>query len=183
MNGCHIDHIHQIDHIPHIMSLESLLKDYAVYNLWANTLTVNWLKTQPLELMEREVLSSFPNLKFTLLHIWSAEKIWMQRLQQVALEPFLQLVFTGTTEEVFDGFMDNSRVFMEYVQTQNGDFFQEICDFRLLNGTEDRRSHAEMLLHCFQHSTYHRGQIVTMARALGLTDPPSTDYIKYVRLR
>jgi uncharacterized damage-inducible protein DinB len=133
--------------------------------------------------MEREVPSSFPNIKHTLLHIWGAEKIWMERLQQVPLEPFLTQVFTGTTEEVFDGLMNNSRVFMEFIQAQDSGFFQEICDFRLLNGTEDRRARTEMLLHCFQHSTYHRGQIITMARVLGLTDPPSTDYIKYVRVK
>ncbi len=165
------------------MTLESLLKDYAAYNLWANTQTVNWLKTQPVELMEREVPSSFPNIRLTLLHIWGAEKIWMERLRQVPLEPFLSQVFEGTTADIFDGIVNNSRSLMEHVQAQNSEFFQEICHFRLLNGTEDSRPRTEMLLHCCQHSTYHRGQIVTIARNAGLTDPPSTDYIKYVRMR
>jgi uncharacterized damage-inducible protein DinB len=40
-----------------------------------------------------------------------------------------------------------------------------------------------MIHHCMNHSTYHRGQIVTIARNLELTDPPSTDFMRYVRLK
>ena len=38
----------------------------------------------------------------------------------------------------------------------------------------------DMIQHCLNQSTYHRGQIVTIARKIGLTDPPMTDYILYV---
>jgi len=31
------------------------------------------------------------------------------------------------------------------------------------------------------HGTFHRGQLVTMGRSLGLTDPPKTDFIHYLR--
>jgi uncharacterized damage-inducible protein DinB len=34
-------------------------------------------------------------------------------------------------------------------------------------------------MHCMNHSTYHRGQIVTMGRNLGFTDAPMTDYNFY----
>ena len=47
------------------MTLDSLLKDYAIFNHWANTELVNWLRRKPLELMEQEVASSFPNIKTT----------------------------------------------------------------------------------------------------------------------
>lgn len=39
---------------------------------------------------------------------------------------------------------------------------------------------SEMLRHVVNHSTYHRGQIVTMLRQLGKR-PPSTDMILYFR--
>ncbi len=34
-------------------------------------------------------------------------------------------------------------------------------------------------LHVFNHSTYHRGQIVTIGRGLGYKDAPMTDYNFY----
>jgi len=164
------------------MTLESLLKDYAAFNLWANAETVNWLKTKPLELMLREVPSSFPTLKDTLLHIWGAEKVWLERLRQVPPEPFLFQTFNGTTEDVFDGILKMSEQFKAYVETLPDADFSAICHFRLLNGTEDSRPRHLMIHHCMNHSTYHRGQIVTIARNLELTDPPSTDFMRYVRL-
>ena len=69
------------------------------------------------------------------------------------------------------------------VRTLRDTDFQEICTFKLLNGTEDSRPRSKMIHHCMNHSTYHRGQIVTMARNFGLTDTPSTDYMKYVRIK
>lgn len=104
-------------------------------------------------------------------------------MQQVPPESFLALTFSGSAEAVCDGLLENAAVLAKYVQTQTSAYFDELCDFRLLDGTEDRRQRAEMLLHCLQHSTYHRGQLVTMGRALGIINPPKTDYIAYVRLR
>jgi uncharacterized damage-inducible protein DinB len=36
-------------------------------------------------------------------------------------------------------------------------------------------------LHCFNHSTQHRGQLITMMRTLGLDRIPATDLIVYQR--
>jgi len=165
------------------MTLETLFKDYVAYNLWANTITVEWLKTKPLERMTREVPSSFPSLKDTLLHIWGAEKVWLERLQQLPPEPFLSQTFDGSPTDIFEGILKMSEKFNAYVQALPDAAFHEICHFRLLNGTEDSRPRSFMIHHCINHSTYHRGQIVTIARNLELTDPPATDYIRYVRLQ
>lgn len=165
------------------MDLSALLKDYAGFNLWANTLTVDWLKSKPLDVMAREVPSSFPSLHQTLLHVWSAEKVWLERLRQAPSEPFLFQTFNGTTPDVFDGILKMSEQFNAYVQRLSDTDFQETCHFRLLNGTEDDRPRYYMIQHCINHSTYHRGQIVTIARNLELTDPPSTDFMRYIRLK
>jgi uncharacterized damage-inducible protein DinB len=38
----------------------------------------------------------------------------------------------------------------------------------------------EFLQHCINRSTYHRGQIITIARNAGITNPPITDYAIYL---
>jgi uncharacterized damage-inducible protein DinB len=164
------------------MTLESLLKSSASYNLWANTQLVTWLKSKPAELLVREMYSSFPTLRDTLLHIWAAEEIWIERMMQVPASTFLSFRFTGTTEDVLEGILKQSKAMESYVNDLSDADFQEICTFNLLNGTEDSRTRVKMIYHCLNHSSYHRGQIVTMARNFGLTDPPGTDYIKYIRL-
>ena len=165
------------------MSPESLLIDYTRFNVWANTETINWLKTKPLELMEVEVPSSFPNIRLTLLHTWGAEKIWLERLQGKVPATILYNTFTGSTEELFAGMLHTSLEFKDYVAALSPTELDEICAFRLINGTEDSRSRAHMIHHCMNHSTYHRGQVVTIARNLGIVDPPSTDFMRYLRVR
>ena len=41
----------------------------------------------------------------------------------------------------------------------------------------------QVLLHLFNHQTYHRGQLVTMFHQLGITNIPATDFIKYCRMK
>ena len=165
------------------MTLDQLLKDYAYFNVWANRRLIEWLRSYPEEVLEQEIPSSFPSLKLTLLHIWSAESVWMERLQQVPNPTFIAVTFKGSLEEICDGLLGNADIMAEYINAQNTDFFEESCDFRMMNGIEDRQPRFTMILHCIQHSTYHRGQIVTMGRSLGMTNPPNTDYLGYVRQR
>ncbi|MFZ1368754.1 MAG: DinB family protein, partial [Ferruginibacter sp.] len=39
----------------------------------------------------------------------------------------------------------------------------------------------QMLHHVFNHATYHRGQLVTMLRQLGVDKIPSTDFSTFCR--
>lgn len=163
------------------MTLESLLKDYTRYNLWANEKMVQWLQEKASDLMEKEVVSSFPSLRATLLHIWSAEDVWLRRLQGVSPTHFIAASFNGTDGELFDQLLQNSESFQNFIQRQSNDFFDHTTEYKHTSGQAYEQYNAEIIQHCMQHSTYHRGQLVTMARHLGLTDPPKTDFIEYVR--
>lgn len=47
----------------------------------------------------------------------------------------------------------------------------------IIKASDSTQSRYEYILHVVNHSSYHRGQIVTMARALGVTgEIPVTDY-------
>ncbi len=50
------------------------------------------------------------------------------------------------------------------------------------SGGEYAHSFRQMFRHFINHSSYHRGQVVTLLRQLGAT-PPSTDLIVYYRRR
>ncbi|GAB3703363.1 DinB family protein [Spirosoma flavus] len=155
------------------------IQDFAVYNAWANKRLVDWLQTKSTELMNEIVPSSFPGLKETLVHIWDTERFWLATVQQV--EPprsFRQHGFDGTVADAFNGIVSQSEMFAEYVQSLSDEDLQEDVTLNTpwVTGTEPR---TVFLLHCLNHSTYHRGQIVTIGRVLGLTDAPMTDYSFY----
>lgn len=163
------------------MTLEFLLKDYTTYNFWANELTVNWLKDKPLDLLDREVPSSFPSLRSTLLHVWSAQDIWLHRLQGNSPTQFIAATFAGSNSQLLEGLMDNSTAFKNYINKREPEYFSQRIEYTHTTGVPFAQFTSEIIQHCMQHSTYHRGQIVTIARNLGLTDPPKTDYIEYSR--
>jgi len=162
------------------MNLASLIADYAAYNLWANKQLVDWLKTKPLESLEREIPSSFPSVKQTLVHIWDTQTWWLGTLQQLQPESNYGRVFPGPLEEVFDGLVKQSEDFAAYAQSLNEASLQERCPFSIPYVGDFVRSRFEMIQHTMNHSTYHRGQVVTIGRNVGLTDAPMTDYMFYL---
>src|SRR5262249_30765109 len=93
------------------MNLQYLLSDYAAYNLWANKQLIEWLKTKPASVLEREIPSSFPNLKQTLYHIWNAQTWWLRILKQLQPESTYGKEFKGTLEDLFDGLLTTGQKF------------------------------------------------------------------------
>lgn len=165
------------------MTLIDLLRDYARYNTWANQHMADWLQSGPEALITHETTSSFPTLRATLLHIWGAQDIWLRRLQGETPTRFLADTFSGTNREMFEGLQAQSEAFAHFLEACPETFFQASTVYRNLKGQAFTTPNTEVILHCLQHSAYHRGQLVTMGRSLGLTNPPSTDYIAYSRLK
>ena len=162
-----------------IFTVSSLLSDYAIYNHWANKRLVDWLQTKPVSLMDQEVPSSFPSLTETLVHIWDTQRFWLSVIQELpSPKSFRMESFLGTIDEVFEAVVGHSETFAEYVASLSESELQEMVYFDTpwVSGT---RTRIEFIHHCLNHSTYHRGQIVTIGRLLGLTDAPMTDYSFY----
>jgi uncharacterized damage-inducible protein DinB len=159
------------------------MKDYTAFNFWANEININWLKSKPLDLLEQPFPSSFPSLRETLLHIWSAEDVWLQRLQGHAPTQFVAATFTGSSLELMDNLLRNSAAFRDFIGSREPDYFAQKIEYVHRDGKIYHQFTTEIIQHCMQHGTYHRGQIVTIARNLGLTDPPKQDYIEHCRNR
>ena len=153
-----------------------LMKNYANYNLWANTTLVRWLKSKPEAELEQEVASSFPSIKLTLLHIWQTERYWLAIIKKQDQAPYSE--FTGTLQDVFDTLLKTSGELATHISSMTDETVQErtfiespwfSCDFR----------NFEYIVQVANHSTYHRGQVITIGRHLGYTDAPMTDYNLY----
>ncbi len=55
------------------------------------------------------------------------------------------------------------------------------ANWRALKAAGEPKSYVlgDALLHCANHASYHRGQVVSLLRQLGAT-PPATDYIFFL---
>lgn len=162
--------------IVNVSPIAYLMKNYADYNLWANATLVNWLRTKPADILAKEVPSSFSSIQATVVHIMQTQRYWLSVISHSEPDGFAP--FTGTLEEAFIALVDQSDIFADYVKamaeadiTENTEvvspWFQS--DFQ----------NFEYIMQCMNHSTYHRGQIITIGRNLGFTDAPMTDYNFY----
>ena len=61
--------------------MKNTLKAYTSYNLWANNEMIKCVEKLTQEQLHQTIDSSFNSVFKTILHIWDAEYIWLQRMQ------------------------------------------------------------------------------------------------------
>jgi uncharacterized damage-inducible protein DinB len=158
--------------------MKQLMTNYAAYNLNANQQFVNWLKKQSNEQLLKEMPSSFKGIIQTLNHVWAIEEMWcadlfknkdaVNRYGAQDLKP----------QQIFDGLLKRSSVIAEKVSQLTEEQLKEVVNIKT-PWFEANLTFSEYLQHLFNHGTYHRGQIITQAHALGFTEMPSTDFLFY----
>ncbi len=161
--------------------MKKLLSTFAAYDLWANERLLQTILTLDEGRQQQNIESSFPSLHQTCLHIWDASSIWWQRLhmhEQIAVP---SLSFHPTMNDVANGLLLQNKQWVDWLDTiQEADLEKELV-YKNRIGDQFRQQVKEILLHLFNHGTYHRGQLVTMLRQLGVEKIPQTDYIVYGR--
>ena len=159
--------------------MKDLLIDYCKYEIWANNRLFNATMELASELHAAEMVSSFPSLYHTWLHIWSGQYVWMQRIKGEDISERPAKVFKGTMEELRDGLMANTREWVEFVK---GATEEQLLDSFSVEGRSGKTAtfvYKDLVMQVMNHGTYHRGQIVTMLRQHGATDIPATDWLRY----
>jgi len=163
--------------------MKTLLAQFAAYHLWANGLLTDCILALPPEQYTQPLASSFPSLHQTLFHMWDAESIWWQRikLQEQIVRP--STTFSGNTEGVIKGLLEQSQQWKDWVQEAQPHMLEH--EFIYYNTKKEKFKQPvwQVLMQVFNHGTYHRGQLVTMLRQLEVTKIPSTDFITWSRSR
>lgn len=163
--------------------MKELLTDYIKYNIWANERICKVFASLAPAVLDKEVKSSFNTLRKTIYHIWGAEWIWYQRLHGVNPTTFPGDSFKGDFTGFQLEFLQQSGKYFVYISKATGKRLSKDLTHTNMKGDKFSNKVSNILLHLMNHSTYHRGQIITMLRNLGITQIPSTDFITYIRER
>ena len=162
--------------------MKQILKEYASYNVWANQRMTQAILSLPEETVKKTIVSSFNSLQLTLLHMWNAESIWWQRLK---LAETIQT--KGDTNssigEIAAGLMAQSKEWEAWVEKSTPAAFEHEFIYRNSKKEQFKQPVYQVLLHLFNHNTYHRGQLVTMLRQSGVEIIPATDFIALSRIK
>jgi uncharacterized damage-inducible protein DinB len=164
------------------------------YHHWATNLTVNAARALTPEQFTQDLGSSFPSVRDTLVHVFTADRAWLGRLEGQAplranatdfgtLNSLLEVWEPVLTRwpSVVEALGDAGRLDTGRLDTGRLDTGR-LIEYKSFAGEPFTNSLGQIVRHVVNHGTYHRGQVATMLRQLG-AQAVSSDLISFYRER
>ena len=150
------------------------------YNRWANQRFLEAAEAlSPADLNAR-LAGSFGTLRNTLVHVLSAEWVWLRRWKGESPTSMLDPVDFPDVASIRWRWKEIELECASLLAALRSESLGDELHYESTGGEQFEQPLHEILLHVINHSTYHCGQMTTMLRQLGRT-PPSTDLILYYR--
>jgi uncharacterized damage-inducible protein DinB len=148
-------------------------RTFFAYNRWSNRRLLEAVGALPEEEIERDIRASFTSIRGTLRHLLFVERAWLRFWTQGSFPPDLSP----------DDFPDlaSIRAGWDALEEDLGAFARALDDEKLQSPREvegDSYVLWELIQHCLNHQTHHRGQVTLMLRQLGYT-PPNTGFRQF----
>ena len=161
--------------------MKTILLNYLQYNHWANEKMCKYLSG----VEEAEILANkqaeYQTIKKVILHIADAEQTWLARLNGKNIAHMHNLDAGKGFAEICKIIRSNSADFIDLISAQEDEFFLSSTEYINLKGKTFSQNNSEIILHCMNHSTFHRGQVMCMLRHVGYTDQSASDFIMFLR--
>ena len=161
--------------------MKQLLQQYAAYNLWANKIITEKIAQLPVDTIHKEMNSSFTSIYKTVVHLMDVESIWWQRLKLQEHVEWPGKSFEGNFEALSQQLIFLSKQWNDWVLNANEVNLTHVFGYQNSKKEYFKQPVYEMLIHLFNHQTFHRGQVVTMLRQNGIEKIPATDFIVFSR--
>jgi uncharacterized damage-inducible protein DinB len=160
-------------------SLKVYFTELAEYINWADHLAMSWLTQISDEQWNQVSISSFGSIRETAVHIVSAKKIWMDMWTDVSDPVYLSSNFKGTKDELINIWKNVSADLKHFINFFPEESYVKDVTVKKPNGELIKMEFRRTFPHMVNHSTYHRGQLVTLLRQGGFSDFSNTDLFTY----
>ncbi len=158
------------------MSLQKLIANYTEFNLWANQRIHEMLIKLDESILYTQTPSSFNSIDYTLQHMLRTQRYWNLFITGASTEGFNWAVREGEVQLIMAELIDISATMVKNFRAFSEKDLQEILNLDT-PWAKNQLPRYEYIFHVINHSTFHRGQIITMLRSLGITDGIlNTDY-------
>ena len=148
------------------------------FNRWAMERTFDAAAAVAPASIDRDTGSSYPSIRRTLVHIVASEWIWLSRwtgTSPAAMpEGWAGLPLPGIRRE-WEA-VDAERA--EFLEALGEDDLDRLLVYENTAGEPRRHELWQLLRHVVNHSSYHRGQVVTMLRQAG-AEGVTTDMVRF----
>lgn len=161
--------------------MKELLNQLGEYHVWATKKLSGVILSLPAEMHHQEIKGSFSSLFNLILHTWDAESIWWQRMKMEERVVIPGATFKGSMEEALNSLIHQSELWREWTSKASDLSLEHVFHYYNKKKELNKVLVSQLLVHVFNHGTYHRGQLVNALRQLGITNIPPTDYIVWVK--
>lgn len=150
------------------------------FNSWANHRILDACGTLTDEQFTRDLGSSYRSVRDTLVHIMGGERFWLERFRGRSPSAVPSIEPLPDLASVRERWAGVERELQEFVTTRSAEDLERVLHYRTTEGNPNSQPLWQMMQHLVNHSSYHRGQVTTMLRQLGVA-PVATDLILYYR--
>jgi uncharacterized damage-inducible protein DinB len=159
--------------------LATTVRQLLVYTLWADRIVLKALEEVSPDDLVRDTGSSFGSLLGTLAHILGAQRVWLARFEGKTLDRVPGLADFPDWETLSSAWAETSAELGFFLASLTAEQVRADLTWTTTKGVRYTRPLWQPVLHLVNHSTYHRGQVVSLLRQLGYA-PPSTDLIYFL---
>ena len=152
------------------------IRSLFAYDEWANARLLRTVAELSDEELTRDLGSSFASIRDTFSHLVVTEWVWLRRWKGESPSSLPEWVDAPGPPLLAAKLREIEAERAEWVASLRDDDLRRQISYVNMKGERWRYVLSDALVHLVNHSTYHRGQIVTMLRQVGVA-PPSTDLL------
>ena len=148
------------------------------YNRWATARLLDAARSLGPTEFTRDLGTSHRSVRGTFVHVLWSEWIWLQRWRGVSPKEVFGEDEWPDVDTIRERWSDLERDRQDFIRTLTDDRLPLLIPYENVQGERWEYSLVHMMQHVVNHSSYHRGQVVTLLRQLGRT-PPTTDFLVF----
>ena len=141
------------------------------YNSWARDCQLQACAALTEDQFVRSLGSSFASVRDTLVHMVETELIWLERWRGQSPQTMLSPQDFPSLNAVSEQWRAVEREMREYLATLSEDTLEQPVTYVSQKGDTFTYELWRPMLHVVSHQSYHRGQVTTLLRQLGLQAP------------
>jgi uncharacterized damage-inducible protein DinB len=162
-----------------LQALQTLLD----YHYWARDRILDAAAQLTVDQFTTDLGNSFPSIRDTLVHLFSADRIWCARWEGQTPQAMLDPAAFPDVESIRTAWADHESKVRTHLAQLGDNGVTRTIDCRTFAGVPHSQPFWQILQHVVNHGSYHRGQVTTMLRQLGAAPPKSLDLIAFYRER
>jgi uncharacterized damage-inducible protein DinB len=152
--------------------------DLLLYTLWADRQVLQSVRQASQEDLTRDAGVSFGSILGTMAHILGSQRVWLSRFSGTPLDRVPSIQDYPNLIAWIAGWEETAAALEAFLAALSDEQLAAQVTWRNSRGETFTRPLWQPVAHLINHSTYHRGQVVSLLRQMGYP-VPSTDLIYY----